>query len=96
MIATIIADLFMIGLILGILITGIFIYLNSRDAKEQNRSLFDQYRRARKYAEAIQYRRERQLAKKVKQLKIKPKQTETEPVLDHSEIMAPHKATARR
>ena len=96
MIATIIADLFMIGLVLGIIVTGIFIYLNSRDAKEQNRSLFDQYRRARKYAEAIQNRRERQLAKKVKQLKVKPRNIEPEPELDHSETMAPHKATARR
>ena len=95
MIATIIADLFMLGLILGIIVTGIFIYLNSRDAREQNRSLLDQYRRARRYAEAIQYRRERQLAKKVKTLQVKPKETEAEPIPDHSETMAPHRATAR-
>lgn len=96
MIAKIIADLFLVGLVLGIIIVGVFIYLNAREAKEQSHSLFEQYRRARRYADAIQYRKQRQLAKKVKTLKIKPKEVEDKTAPDHSETMAPHKATARR
>ncbi|MCC6933761.1 MAG: hypothetical protein IT292_11020 [Deltaproteobacteria bacterium] len=54
MLTSIIANTFLGIMVVGAVVTLFFVYINGRDSREENRTMFEQYRRARRFARACQ------------------------------------------
>lgn len=90
MLTSIIANMFLWSLVVCVVVTMFFIFLNARDAREESRSMFDQYKRARRFAKSTQLHNGH--SNRVVHLREHRVRPDTSDVIDDTRVLVPHSA----